>query len=65
MGEKEIVPDSDQPRDAFEKSIVWHIKNLDAGINGKDDEMPFMSGQRSGFAYAIAIYRDCCKRGII
>ena len=63
MGEKEIIPDSDQPRDAFEKSIVWHIKNLDAGI--VDGETPFMSGQRSGFAYAIAIYRDCRKRGII
>lgn len=63
MGKEEIIPDSEQPLDAFETSIVWRIKNLDAVI--VDDENPFMSGQRSGFAYAIAIYRDCRKRGTI
>lgn len=63
MNTKKVFPDSDQPQDEFERAIAWHIKNLDAGI--VDGETPYMSGQRSGFAYAVAIYRDCRQRSVI
>ena len=50
--------------DAFEEAIAWHIKNID-DVAERDGDNPFANGQRAGFRYAVAIYRDCKKREAI
>ena len=50
--------------DVFEEAIAWHIKNID-DVAERDGDNPFSNGQKAGFQYAVAIYRDCKKREVI
>jgi rubrerythrin len=50
--------------DVFEEAIAWRIKNID-DVAERDGDNPFTNGQKAGFQYAVAIYKDCKKREVI
>ncbi len=46
--------------DAFIDAINWRIDNIDM-VSEDDGMTDWTKGQRTGFKYALAIYRDCKK----
>ena len=54
---------SEQP-DAFIDAVEWRINNIDM-MNEPNVGTEWSVGQRAGFKYALAIYRNCRKQGVI
>lgn len=52
--------------DAFEKEMEYRLTNLDKTTKRSiGDGLAFAVGQKSGFEYALAIYRECREAGTI